>query len=139
METLTADRWLYATLSGDATLMALVTGVYTWPVPEGAALPYVLFQEQSARDLTALGPHRVWVDGLWLVRAVAEARSWGGNLETAANRIDALLQAASGAVVAPLPPGNVWACVRVQPFRLTETAQSRSIKHLGGIFRLYVA
>lgn len=137
METLTADRWLYTTLAGDATLGGLVTGVYSWPVPPSAALPYVLFQEQSALDVTALGPHRLWVNGLWLVRVVAEARGWGGSLETAANRIDALLQAASGAVASPA--GVVWACWRVQPFRLVETVQSRDFRHLGGIYRVYVA
>lgn len=132
METLTADRWLYNTLHGDAALMGLVEDVYTWPVPQGAALPYVLFQEQSARDVMGMGPHRIWSTGTWLVRAVAETATWGGDLEAAANRIDALLQAKGGVVVG----GQVFVCVREQPFRLVENANSRSYRHLGGIYRI---
>lgn len=133
METYTADKWLYATLTGDTTLMALVTGVYTWPVPQDTALPYVLFQEQSARDMQGMGPMRIWSTGTWLVRIVAETRSWGGALETAANRLDVLLQAQSGTVTGG---GRVFVCVREQPFRLVETVQSRQFRHMGGMYRI---
>lgn len=132
METLTVDRWLYSTLTGDAALMALVTGVHTWPVPQGAPLPYALFQEQASRDVQGMGPARLWVTGPWLVRAVFETRSWGGALEQVANRIDALLQAQGGVVAG----GQVFVCVREQPFRLVETVQSREFRHLGGIYRV---
>jgi hypothetical protein len=134
VETVTADRWITARLRNDATLMGLVTKVHQWPVPANAVLPYVLFQEQSAVDLEVLGGERVWVDGLWLVRAVAETRDWGGALEQAANRIDALLHKAAG----PATGGNVWACRRVRPFRLTEDRESGQFRHLGGLYRLYV-
>lgn len=135
METITADRWIYSLLHNDATLAALVTGVYTWPAPETGVLPYVLFQEQAATDLRQIGPARVWVNGLWLVRVVAEARGWGGAIETAANRVDALLHGAAGSVAGS---GTVWGCVREQPFRLVEPGQGGRIRHLGGIYRIFV-
>lgn len=133
-EVVTADKWLVQTLKTDATLMGLVTNVYTHPVQPGAQLPYVLLTEQSVGDLMALGAHRVWVNGLWVVRAIFESSSWAGNLEIAANRIDAVLHAKSGSVTG----GNVWACVREQPFRLAEDNSGQSIRHLGGIYRLLV-
>jgi len=133
VETFTADKWLYATLTGDTTLMALVTGVHTWPVLQDTPLPYVLFQEQSARDMQGMGPARIWVTGTWLVRIVAETRSWGGTLETTANRLDTLIQAASGTVTGG---GRVFVCVREAPFRLVETVQSREFRHMGGIYRI---
>lgn len=131
METVTVDRWLYSVLHSDATLMGLATDVHGWPVPPNAVLPYVLFQEQTSRDEQGMGPTRLWVRGLWIVRAVFETRDWGGNLEAAANRIDALLHAQGGTVSS----GQVFVCVREGPFRLIENVQSRQFRHLGGYYR----
>ena len=132
METLTVDKWLYAKLTGDATLMALVQAVYNTRVPQDAPLPYVLFREQTARDVRGMGPVRIWADTRFLVRVVAETRSWLGSLETAANRIDVLLDCASGTVTG----GQVFVCVREEPFRLVESVQSREWRHLGGVYRM---
>ena len=133
MEPLSVDRWLYAKLTGDTTLMALITGVYTLPAPASAVLPFVLIQEQASSDIRGVGPARIGITGTWLVRGVAQTVSWAGNLETIANRIDVLLQAASGTVSG----GVVWACVRERPFRLIETVQSGTFRHQGGQYRIW--
>ena len=134
-EIVTAETWLYTKLHGDATLLALVPGgVYTWPVPTTVTGAYVLYQMQSGVDIRGVGPSRLGVNGLWLVRVVAETLSFGGNLLTAADRIDVLLQAASGTVTA----GVVWACVREEPFQLVETKDGRQWRHLGGQYRVFV-
>lgn len=131
----TAESWLYSKLHGDATLLALVPGgVYTWPVPANISGAFVLYQMQSGMDIRGNGPGRIGVNGLWLVRAVFEALSFGGNLQTAANRIDTLLQAASGTATG----GVVWACVREEPFQLVEVADGRQFRHLGGTYRIWV-
>jgi hypothetical protein len=134
-EIVTAERWLYSKLGADTALLALCPGgVHTWPVPAGVALPYVLYQMQSAFDVRGTGPTRIGISGVWLVRVVGETLSFGGNLQSAADRIDALLQAKASAVTG----GNVWACVRVQPFELVETGSSgRQFRHLGGMYRLW--
>lgn len=134
-EIVTAESWLYNKLHGDGTLLALCTGgVFTWPVPAEYTQPYVLYQLQSGVDIRGMGPLRIGVNGLWLVRAVFEQPSFGGNLKTAADRIDTLLHAASGTATG----GTVWACVREQPFQLVEPASGRQFRHLGGIYRLWV-
>lgn len=133
-ELVTADKWLVQMLKADSTLMGLVTNVHTYPIPPSAMLPYVLISEQASNDLNTLGPNRVWVNGLWIVRAVFEAAGWSGNLESAANRIDAVLHGKEGSVTG----GNVWACVREAPFRLPENNGSQQIRHLGGIYRILV-
>jgi hypothetical protein len=43
------QKAVYAALTADATLMAMVTGVYD-RVPERTALPYLLFGQGEARD-----------------------------------------------------------------------------------------
>jgi len=45
---------LYAKLTGDATLMALITGVYD-DVPTGTALPYVVFGEWTDESDDTMG------------------------------------------------------------------------------------
>lgn len=133
MEVVTVDRWLYARLTGDATLMALVTGVYSLPAPATAVLPFVLMQEQASSDIRGVGPARIGITGTWLVRGVAETTAWTGTLETIANRIDYLLQAASGTATG----GVVWACVRERPFRLIENVQSGQYRHAGGLYTIW--
>ena len=134
-EIFTAEAWLYGKLHGDATLLALVPGgVYTWPVPTTISGAFALYQMQAANDIRGNGPTRIGVNGLWLVRAVAETQSFGGNLLAAANRIDVLLQAASGTATG----GVVWACVREEPFQLVETRDGRQWRHLGGQYRIWV-
>lgn len=133
METLTVDKWLYDTLSGDDALMALVESVHAWPVPQSSVLPYVLYQEQTSRDVQGMGPARLWITGPWLVRIVAETRSWLGDLEAAANRVDVLLQAQGGSTDGG---GRVFVCVREAPFRLVEQVASRQFRHLGGVYRI---
>lgn len=134
-ELLTADKWLYGVLNGDTALKALTPKVYALPAPQGTALPYTAYNEISSLDLQAMGAKRIWVNSLYVVRAIFEATSWGGDLEAAANRIDALLHAADGVVTG----GVVWACVRQEPFRMVENNGGEQIRHLGGIYRIYVA
>lgn len=135
-EIIAAERWLYASLKNDATLQMLgITGVYSFPIPPNAVLPYVLVSMQAAGDLMTMNGQRVWTNGLWVVRAVWETWDWGGNLESAANRIDQVLHKASGTPAG----GSVWACVREEPFRMPENNGGQSIYHLGGIYRLFVS
>lgn len=128
-----ADGWLYSVLSGDATLAGLVsTRVYGHIAPQEAAFPLVLFALQSSSDVQILGPNRIMTNMHYVVRGVTEGGSFGGTLKTMAERIDAVLQAASGTVAA----GQVFACVREQPFALVETVQGKQYRHLGGVYRL---
>lgn len=133
-EVVTAEKWLVQTLKADGTLMGLVTNVYTYPIPPGTDRPYVLISEQASNDLMSLGVNRVWVNGLWVVRAVFDAAGWTGNLESAANRIDTVLHGKEGVVSG----GNIWACYREQPFRLIENNGGQQIRHLGGLYRILV-
>lgn len=137
VETVAADQWLFGALSGDASLSALVGGrVYGHVAPQGAQMPFVLFQQQAAgADVRGVGPARIMANLLYVVRIVAESSSFGGSVQTAAGRIDAVLQAASGTVLA----GTVLACVRERPFAMTETDEDgRQYRHLGGIYRMFV-
>lgn len=130
MELVAGDRWIFSVLEPDETLRSMVSGVFSFPAPGTTTFPYVIFQDVSSQDLRGVGPIRIGLSGEWLVRAVGESNTYGGTLETIADRVDTLLQAASGS--------QVWSCVRLRPFRLIETSSGRQIRHLGGFYRLWV-
>jgi hypothetical protein len=137
-ETFVADSWLYAVLTGDATLMGLAAGgVHGYNNPNRSPLfPYVLFQMQGAgQDVRGVGTARIMAPMVYVVRGISEGNSFGGSLRQIADRIDTLLHAASGTAAG----GLVLVCVREQPFALPETApDGRQYRHLGGIYRLFV-
>ena len=127
------DKWLYTMLSSDTTLMSLATGIYTFPVPTTAVLPYVVYQEQTPIDIQGVGAARIGITGLWLVRGVARATSWGGTLDAIADRIDEVLQAKAGSNI----DGVIWACGRERPFRLIENVTTGQYRHAGGQYRIW--
>lgn len=135
-ETTLAERWLHTTLSADSALAAVVAGrIYSYQAAARAALPYVVFHLQSGgQDIAVVGAHRVWADLLYAVKAVAEGESFGGGVETAAGRIDALLHRGSGTVTG----GKVLMCVRERPLAYVENAGDRRFQHLGGLYRVWV-
>lgn len=88
--------WLTSTLGGDATLAGYAPGgVWRGMAPDGTATPYVIVARQGGRDLVLPGAIRVWDDATYLVKVVGPATQ-DATLASAASRIDALLQGASG-------------------------------------------
>lgn len=134
-EIVSAETWLYTVLAADSTLAAAVSGIYAHNVPENATYP-IAFATMQRQDYDALafGPFRIWSTVHYAVRGVAEAASYGGVLETIADRIDAVLHAASGSTV----QGTVYECVRTMPFAMPELTDGRYFRHLGGIYRVRV-
>jgi hypothetical protein len=131
------DQWLYATLTGDGALAAVVgTKVYADLPPQTeppVSLPFVVFTMLSGVDLRVVGTYRVWANCTYKIVGMAEANSFAGNLKTMADRIDAVLDAKQGSNVT----GIIYSCVREMPIRLTEPPQDgRVIRQLGGIFRI---
>lgn len=129
-----AGQAIYSTLSGDATLAALVgTRIYEDVRPEAEYLgPYIVFQLQaSSNDVIGLGARRVWSPLLYVVRGIARASSYGGELATIADRIDDLLHAKHIETV----NGQLWLW-RERPFRMTEQTQETEFRHSGGIYRI---
>jgi hypothetical protein len=135
-ETARTRSWVYQLLTGDATLAPLVgTRVYNGIAPAGATFPYVVMQLLSGgNDLMGVGPTRIWADMLWLIKAVTKGSSTGP-LEPIANRIDALLHAASGTVSG----GVVHICVRERPFELPTVENGVSYVQLGAEYRVKVS
>jgi hypothetical protein len=127
------DAWLYATLTGDATLTALVAGrVHRLRLPQDGAYPAVVFAHQGGSALLAGGGVRVWSDLVYLVKAVGQGGGAAG-LKAAADRIDALLHAARGSVAG----GVIVACVLEAEVAYDEDRNGIVYQHLGAQYRIY--
>lgn len=68
------DAALYARLSGDATLMGLVTIVARDPAPQGSVLPYVVFNPATDMDNYTFGA-RAYEQTLYAIRACTDGDS----------------------------------------------------------------
>lgn len=135
-ELVAAERWLYSTLTGDATLAGIVGNrVYGHVVPPNATRPYLFYTlAAAADDYTTLNATRIWAEFVYAVRIVNKTESYP-SLETAAAAIDAALHRESGSNVS----GAIVGCVRQSPFALVEIDQDSSqVRHLGGVYRLFV-
>ena len=134
VETTAAESFIITTLK-----TASVAGgrVYSGVAPVGAEEPYVIVQEQSSGTgvLYAVGVEQVWIDPLFIVKAVKATGSWS-ELTTVAKAAHAALQEASGVMT----DGTILSCVRERPFRLIELPQStgKQYRHLGNAYRILV-
>jgi hypothetical protein len=132
-EVLWVDRWLYGLLTGDPTLTGLVGGrVYGYVAPDDAALPFVVYSHQGGSDVRGNGPTRFMVSLLYQVKVVGAGASFQP-LKPIADRLDELLQGASGTV----SDGRVLACVREQPVAYTEVDNGVVYRHAGGLWRIH--
>lgn len=133
LEAPAAEEFLYNTLTGDATLMALVPGgVWNTQADEGSGYPLVLYQFMSGIDYAAVGAVRIWANMLYLVKVVADSADFSV-MNSAIARIDTLLHRASGSVA----DGTVWSCTREQVVRLPDQVANRQFRQAGATYRLY--
>lgn len=134
IEVLRVDQWLYATLTGDATLAAAVsTRCYSDVAPQGAAFPLLLFTMMDGTDVMGVGTARIMVNAIYQVKVIGQGSSYSP-LKPIADRIDAVLQGKTGSVV----DGVILACTREQPIRYMEIAGETQYRHLGGLYRVFV-
>jgi hypothetical protein len=130
------DNALIAKLGGDATLLALVpNGVYYAEAPSGSTR-FVIVSLVDEADVPQFGG-RSQEDALYLVKAVMLSTA-GGDIKSAAARIDALLEQGTLTVSGY----NLMTMHREARVRLTEVDdQDAAIRwqHRGGMYRLMVS
>jgi hypothetical protein len=131
-ETARARSWLWQTITGDTQVAAAIGNrLYLGNGPVGAAYPFGVLQLLSGTDLMGVGPARIWVDMLWLVKIIAKGTSTAP-IEPVVDRIDALLHAKSGTVAG----GVIVECHRERPFELPTVEGGVSYVQLGAEWRL---
>lgn len=147
IESLIADAWLATTLGGDATLAAAAPGgAWADVAPEGVSAtplqtpmpsPWVVWFQTVGVDARPVGgaAPRMVTDLVYEVRVTGRACGYG-ELRTAANRLDALLENRKNVAVPGL--GTVIDCRRIEPVRFTENDGGVLYRHLGGQYAIKV-
>lgn len=131
-ESYAVDKWLYATLHGDSTLLAAAPGgIHADAAPMGTTGVYVTYAMMANADLLTLSGVRMFNKNLYIVKAVGAGQSYGV-VQTAAERIDALLKRTAGSVTG----GLILSCVREEIVRYSELVEQRQFRHLGGLYRI---
>ena len=129
------EPWLYARLSGDATLMGLVGGVLVnarsdEAVPRGTAA-WLEYAFVSSRDIRTVGGGRAQVDAIYQVKAVVR----GGSYDPATSifsRATRLLEL-TGTVTTT---AGSLTCTRETIIQYPELQDGTSFRHLGGTYRV---
>lgn len=126
------DAIRQALLNNGQVAGAVVDRIYADLAPQNVKYPFIVMQQQTTTDTVGVGPDaRIMVNADWIVRGVSEINTYSG-LKGLARAIDAALEGLTFAAV----DGYVFACVRQTEYRMTEQHEGRTIRHLGGIYRL---
>ncbi len=128
--------WLYATLTGDATLMALLPGGVNDRVIGELAnrYPALVYQLMSARDVRPANKEYVYSNCLYLVKVIDRSESFAA-ATAAMDRVDGLLDNTKG--TAPTGEAIVY-CQREEQVDQNYLITGVSYRELGSIFRIWV-
>lgn len=134
LTTPTVMRWITQRLISDTTLVNLIGGASAARIVDdeaqkGIVFPYVLISTPDpGRPTYFVGAQPAVVDGIYVIRGVHQALTYGAPLETLAQRILTLFHKAND------PAYSVVSCVFDATFRLTESRDQTQYRHLGGRF-----
>jgi hypothetical protein len=131
------DAWVKATLVAHGGLNTaypgLTTRIFDRFAPTGTAYPYIVFQDQSpVRDIIGVGPARVLVETLYVVKAIAQCVTYAP-LREPAHEIDLAMTVPNGSA---LPDGALITSIRQEGFSLVEVENEVQYRHLGGVYRI---
>lgn len=127
------EPWLFATLTEDATLVALVGGRISGTLSATPLKPpYVTFLLQSSRDVKGVGGAQISTDNLYMVKGVAQTSSWN-DLNPIAERINYLINRPGSTMTGA--QGSLT-CVREFILQEPEVEDGVQYRHLGGVYRI---
>lgn len=123
-------RWLYATLTGDTTLAALVPGGwFRTRAPAKTSGVFGILRFQGGSDANVAGGGRMALEAVYAVYAVGENAQ---TLEQASTRIDVLLSQKAANVTG----GRILSCVRESPLELPILDNGIARETSGGAYRI---
>lgn len=128
MTALNADKWLHQTLSGDTTLMGLISGVYAEHAPADASYPFAVISLVDGGMVANAYADRIMDNETWQVALINQSASYAG-LEGAVDRVRALLHKQKGT--------GVLACVYSGSRRITEMVSGKVYRQIVLEFQVF--
>lgn len=133
-ETVLADAWIEAQLSGSSAVTNVVSNrIYSDVAPPNIDYPFIVYYVISPDDVRGVSSQRIMSSTIYLVKATALSSDYAA-LQPLVEAIDAALDGQSGAVTG----GNVLMCSRQRPHRQAETLDGNTYRHLGGEYLIQV-
>jgi len=127
--------YIVSYLQADATLMAMINGIWLRSTPTDVATPLVKIDRQDAEDLMVVNLYRVWADLTFLVRAATENQERGqpdwSEVRAIADRLDTLLHKHE-----QNQTDLQWHSFREEPFTDETIEDGKLYLHAGGIYRV---
>jgi hypothetical protein len=135
-ETDIAARYIYSKLTASSAITAIVgSRIFEGVAPQGTTAPWIVYSSLAPTDTYAIGAIRIMTRDQWLVRAVAQTASFGGDIGTLADAIEAALHGTDGTSGA-VTGGYTVECYRLMPHRLLQVDNGVQWRYKGGIYRI---
>ena len=128
------DEWVEAVCASSAAITGEAGDrVFSELAPADAVYPFVVYQTQSTTDLHVVGPDRLLTEVELLIRGVSATSSYTP-LKPLAKAIDLAFHGTVGTT-----DGSTISCLRrTRQFKLVEQYEGSQVRHLGGIYRVWV-
>ncbi len=132
------DLWVEDRLRSEALALSRIDAgledrIFNYAAPVGTKYPFIIFQAQAPpRDVRGVGPVRVMVSSLYIVKAVAQTLNYH-DLRDVAVVIDRAMTAPSTQAVVG---GLILTSIREGQFALPEVEDGKQFRHLGGEYRI---
>ena len=123
--------WIQATLLASSDVTDITSDIYQDRAPASANYPFIVIQNQLTIDVMGVGTARIMTDSIYIVKSIAQSETYTP-LIPLSEAIDSALHGTTGS----LSGGSVFACVREESFRFSETEDGDHFKHLGGTYKL---
>ena len=126
------EKWIHKTLTSDAALMGIVTGVWRQRAAQNARFPFVVIRLMSSVDTNTLGLLRVINNAVYQVVVEGEFEN-DYDEDGAVRRVDALLQSAERMDASPS-----FVCQRVQEISSDAFESPLSTRMAGGLYQFII-
>lgn len=130
------EEWVESTLKNHLAFDTISAGlsqrVFDGLAPRGAKYPFIVWQAQSPpRDIRGVGPHTIMVDAVYIVKAVAQAKSYMPLKDVAHQINEALVQTGVN-----VEGGYMLSIARERQHSQATIEEGTEFRHLGGVYQV---
>jgi len=130
---LVPEQFIVSTLTGDATLMGMITKVYEAPADKPTGVYITFARMRPGTDVSVVAGNIVFTNELYQVAVHKQTNDYNDILP-AFERVHTLLHLAEGTV----SQGRVLRCRRINTITQKGVEDNLPYRKLGGLYQIYV-